>query len=618
MAVELKVPNIGDFKGVAVIEVLIKPGDQVVKEQPLIVLESDKATMEVPASAVGTVGEVKVKAGQKVSEGDIIAILVDNVAELVDNLPSPKTSKKPVVATQKPPESPGGNEIDSTAGIPPPGHTPTPTLPPLGGGEESAPKSRPSEAISQLSSSILEASEADVLVLGAGPGGYSAAFRAADLGLKVILVERYPSLGGVCLNVGCIPSKALLHTAHTMEHVADLAAHGIEFGRPKVELAKLRAFKTSVVNKLTGGLVGLAKRRKVTVVRGLGMFTGPNAIEITTDEGARTLTFKHCIIAAGSQSMKLPNLPQDRRIWDSTSALEIPEIPDRMLVIGGGIIGLEMANVYAALGSGVDIVEMTAGLLPGTDADLVRPLAKRMKTRCPNIWIGTKVAAIEAKKDALYVKLEGVRVPQNERYDVVLVAVGRKPNGKAIGADAAGVNVDDRGFIPVDKQMRTNVSHIFAIGDIAGAPMLAHKAVHEGKVAAEVIAGHKASFDARCIPSVVYTEPEVAWTGLTEAEAKQKNIEVKVGRFPWAANGRSLGMGYSDGVTKILFDKESGRALGAGAVGPNAGELMAELSLAIEMGADAHDIGLTIHAHPTLSETTAMAAEQIAGTLTDL
>ncbi|MGH6908145.1 MAG: dihydrolipoyl dehydrogenase, partial [Aestuariivirga sp.] len=553
----------------------------------------------------------------------IIAVLVENVAELVDNLPSPKTSKKPVLAAPKP--------TDPATDIPPPlrvggqgegGNEPGEAeakKPPSAPISASSDADKPSSvAISPPSSPIQEASEADVLVLGAGPGGYSAAFRAADLGLKVVLVERYPSLGGVCLNVGCIPSKALLHTAHTMEHVADLAAHGIEFGRPKVELAKLRAFKTSVVNKLTSGLVGLAKRRKVTVVHGLGMFTGANAIEVTTDEGARTLTFKHCIIAAGSQSVKLPNLPQDRRIWDSTRALEIPEIPDRMLVIGGGIIGLEIANVFSALGSGVDIVEMTSGLLPGTDADLIRPLAKRMKSRCPNIWLGTKVAGVEAKKDSLYVKLEGSRVPQNERYDVVLVAVGRKPNGKAIGADAAGVTVDERGFIPVDHQMRTNVPHIFAIGDIAGPPMLAHKAVHEGKVAAEVIAGHKASFDVRCIPSVVYTEPEVAWTGLTEAEAKQKNIEVKVGRFPWAANGRSLGMGYSDGTTKILFDKESGRALGAGAVGPNAGELMAELSLAIEMGADAHDIGLTIHAHPTLSETTAMAAEQIAGTLTDL
>ncbi len=629
---ELRVPNIGDFKNVAVIEVLVKPGDTIAKEQALIVLESDKATMEVPASAAGTIGEVKVRLGQKVSEGDIIALLVENVAELVDKLPDSKPSKKPIVAdsgkpapisapspeTSSPPALAGVGQgeaatILTTQTFPPrTGGLAPPPVPPGEGREGENPY------ILQPSASISGEFDADVLVLGAGPGGYSAAFRAADLGLKVILVERYPSLGGVCLNVGCIPSKALLHTAHAMEHVALLADHGVEYGRPKVEMAKLRAFKTSVVNKLTGGLTGLAKRRKVKVEQGLGMFTGPNTLEVSGAEQSHTLSFKHCIIAAGSQSIKLPGLPEDRRLWDSTRALEIPEIPDRMLVIGGGIIGLEMANVFSALGSGVDIVEMTPGLLPGTDPDLVKPLAKRMKSRCPNIWLGTKVAGVEAKKDALYARLEGVRVPASERYDIVLVAVGRRPNGNAIGAEAAGVNVDARGFIPVDNQMRTNVPHIFAIGDVAGPPLLAHKAVHEGKVAAEVIAGHKASFDARCIPSVVYTEPEVAWTGLTELEARQKNIEVKVGRFPWAANGRSLGMGYSEGVTKILFDQETRRALGAGAVGPNAGELMAELSLAIEMGADAHDIGLTIHAHPTLSETAAMAAEQIAGTLTDL
>jgi dihydrolipoamide dehydrogenase len=576
--IEIKVPDLGDFKDVGVIEVLIKPGDHVEKEQPLITLESDKATMEVPATEAGIVKQLKVKVGDRLSAGNVILTLD--------------------IETQATPAA-GRAEIEPTA----------------------APQQQASAKSQSIANKMPTNVDimADVLVLGAGPGGYSAAFRAADLGKQVTLVERYPSLGGVCLNVGCIPSKALLHAAKVIEDAGMMAQHGISFGQPTIKLPELRQFRASVVTKLTTGLKGLAKRRKVTVVQGSGRFTGPQTLEVTGPDGKTQIVgFTSAIIATGSAPIMLPGLPDDPRIMDSTAALELPEIPQRLLVIGGGIIGLEMANVYAALGAKVDVVEMTPGLLPGTDPDLVKPLHKRMKERLAAIYTGTKVAAIEAKKDALHVKLEGKDAPASKTYDRVLVAIGRRPNGKDINAEAAGVSVDERGFIPSDAQLRTNVPHIFVIGDVTKPPLLAHKAVHEGKIAAEVIAGHKAAFDARCIPSVVYTDPEVAWTGLTELEAKEKGIEITVGRFPWAANGRSLGMGYSDGVSKILFDKTTGRALGGAAVGPNAGELMAEISLAIEMGADAHDIGLTIHAHPTLSETVAMSAEQVAGTLTDL
>jgi dihydrolipoamide dehydrogenase len=575
---EIRVPDLGDFKDVAVIEVLVRPGDRVEKEQPLITLESDKATMEVPATQAGIVKQLNIKVGDKVSAGDLILSLEA----------SPETRSVPGAGAADPPQAAAPAKSDKTAA---------------------------SDAKMPANADIV----AEVLVLGAGPGGYSAAFRAADLGKKVVLVERYPSLGGVCLNVGCIPSKALLHAAKVIEDAGMMAKHGISFGPPTINLPELRQYKASVVTKLTGGLKGLARRRKVSVLQGIGRFTGPHSLEVEGPDGKKqVIGFDHAIIAAGSEPIRLPGLPEDPRIMDSTDALELPEIPERLLVIGGGIIGLEMANVYAALGAKVDVVEMTAGLLPGADPDLVKPLHKRMQSRLAAIYTATKVAGIEAKKDALHVKLEGKDAPASKAYDRVLVAVGRRPNGTRLGAEAAGVAVDARGFIPTDAQLRTNVPHIFAIGDVTKPPLLAHKAVHEGKTAAEVIAGHKAAFDARCIPSVVYTEPEVAWTGLTELEAKEKSIEVTVGRFPWAANGRSLGMGYSDGVTKILFDKASGRALGGAAVGPNAGELMAEISLAIEMGADAHDIGLTVHAHPTLSETVAMSAEQVAGTLTDL
>jgi dihydrolipoamide dehydrogenase len=587
-AIEIRVPDLGDFKDVGVIEVLVKPGDRVEKEQALLTLESDKATMEVPASEVGIVKQLMVKVDDRVSAGDVILVLEAQAQD-----PVKETKGKSQQETQ----------------TPQPGQVATPR--PV----ETSAKSQP---IADKIPSNVDI-KAELLVIGAGPGGYSGAFRAADLGKQVVLVERYASLGGVCLNVGCIPSKALLHAAKVIEDAGMMAKNGISFGPPTIKLPDLRQYRAGVVTKLTTGLKGLARRRKVTVVQGVGQFTGPHTLEVAGPDGKKqVIGFENAIIAAGSASIMLPGLPDDPRIMDSTGALELPEIPDRLLVIGGGIIGLEMANVYAALGSKVDVVEMTPGLLPGADPDLVKPLHKRMKERLAAIYTGTKVAGIEARKDALHVKLEGKDAPASKAYDRVLVAVGRRPNGKILNAEAAGVTVDERGFIPTDAQLRTNVPHIFAIGDVTKTPLLAHKAVHEGKIAAEAIAGHKAAFDARCIPSVVYTDPEVAWTGLTELEAKEKGIEVSVGRFPWAANGRSLGMGYSDGLTKILFDKTTGRALGGAAVGPSAGELMAEISLAIEMGADAHDIGLTIHAHPTLSETVAMSAEQVAGTLTDL
>lgn len=457
-----------------------------------------------------------------------------------------------------------------------------------------------------------------VAVLGSGPGGYTAAFRAADLGLEVVLVERFPSLGGVCLNVGCIPSKALLHTSHIIQEAGELAEHGVSFGKPKIDIDKLRGFKESVVGKLTGGLATMAKQRKVTVVQGEGQLTSNTTLQVKTGKAEQTITFDHCIIAAGSESVSLPFLPEDDRVITSTGALALADLPKTMLVIGGGIIGLEMANVYAVLGTKVDVVELTPGLIPGADKDLVRVLEKKMKPLLNNVYLGTGVTNVEAQKSGLKVSFEGEKAPKATTYDKVLVAVGRKPNGNNIGADAAGVEVDERGFISVDKQQRTNIPNIFAIGDIVGQPMLAHKATHEGKVAAEVIAGHKVQFDARCIPSVVYTQPELGWVGKTETECKAEGIAIEKGNFPWAANGRSLGMGNSDGFTKLLFEKESGRIVGGAAVGPNAGELMAEIGHAIEMGSDIEDIGLTIHAHPTLSESVGMAAEAAAGTLTDL
>ncbi|HWP94127.1 MAG TPA: dihydrolipoyl dehydrogenase [Gammaproteobacteria bacterium] len=575
--IEIRVPDIGDFRDVPVIEVMVKGGDRVEAETPLITIETDKAALDVPAPQAGVIREVTLKVGDKVSAGSLIATLETTEAgQAADTRAAADTERK--------------------AG--------------------SAPASRvaPATDAGRGTSDV----ECDLAVLGAGPGGYAAAFRAADLGLKVVLVERLPVLGGVCLNVGCIPSKALLHAAKVIEDAAAMAEHGIAFGKPQIDLTKLRAFKEGVVRKSIQGLATLAKQRKVEVVQGYGRFLDPHHLAVERDGGRIVVKFGQCIIAAGSEPARLPGLPDDPRIMDSTGALELPELPERLLVIGGGIIGLEMACVYDALGVKVTVVELTDTLIPGADRDIVRPLEKRIRARYEAVLLGTKVARLEPTKQGIRVSFEGKEAPGPNTYGRVLVAVGRRPNGRAIDAEKAGVRVDERGFIPVDRQMRTNVPHIFAIGDIAGNPMLAHKATHEGKVAAEVAAGHKRFFDARVIPSVAYTDPEVAWVGLTEAEAKQKGITVGKGVFPWAASGRARSLGREDGLTKLLFDESNRRLVGAACTGPNAGELIGELALAIEMGCDAEDIGLTIHPHPTLNETVGMAAEVYDGTITDL
>jgi len=587
---EIKVPDIGNFKDVQVIDILVSPGDTVAQDAALITVESDKAAMDIPCPQAGVVEKLLLKVGDKVSEGSPILMLSSEAS-----LPSSP------VGVHKGHTGLGG---EGTTRAAPPAGLPHPN--PLPGGEGDN---------ADL--------HAQVLVLGAGPGGYTAAFRAADLGLRVVLVERHPSLGGVCLNVGCIPSKALLHTARLITEAEEMAEHGVSFTKPKVDLDKLREWKAKdVVGKLTGGLAQLAKQRKVSVVHGVATFTGPNSLSVTGDAGTQTISFDHAIIAAGSEAIKLPFQPDDPRVMSSTGALALADIPKRLLVIGGGIIGLEMGTVYDALGSKVTVVELGGQLIPGCDADLVRPLYKRMEKRFEAIKLNTGVTAMEAKKDGIHVTLkagEGTQTTlSTEKYDRVLVAIGRRPNGKSLGLDSAGVAVDERGFIAVDTQMRTNVPHIFAIGDIVGQPMLAHKAVHEGKVAAEVIAGHKVEFQALVIPSVAYTDPEVAWVGLTETEAKAKGIDIEKGAFPWAASGRALSIARTEGLTKLILDKESKRVIGAGLVGINAGELLAEAVLAIEMGATAEDIGLTIHAHPTLSETICFAAEMAEGTITDL
>ena len=574
-SVELTVPDLGNFTEVSVVEVLVKTGEHIEIDTPLLTLETDKASMDVPSTAAGVIGEVLVKAGDKVSKGTPILRL--QAAAAAASVPAPTAAPAPA---------------------PPPAPT------------SSASAARDAESGFDRSTQLV--------VLGSGPGGYSAAFRAADLGLKVTLVERWNTLGGVCLNVGCIPSKALLHAARVIEETAEMAAHGISFGAPKIDRAKLREWKNSVVKKLTGGLTMLAKQRKVEVLQGVGTFLGPNVIEVRGETGTERIRFEQCIIAAGSESVRLPGLPDDPRLIDSTGALEIEPFQGPMLVIGGGIIGLEMSCVYQALGTRVSVVELTPQLIPGCDADLVRPLEKRIRARYEQVLLGTKVTRVEALKDGLRVTFEGEKAPEPSLYDRVLVAVGRSPNGTRIGAQAAGVNVSDRGFIAVDKQMRTNVPHIFAIGDIVGQPMLAHKAVHEAKVAAEVAAGHKSAFDARVIPSVAYTDPEIAWVGLTELDAKARGAKFEKAVFPWAASGRSLSIGRDEGFTKLLFDPDTRRVLGGGIVGTNAGELISEVALAIEMGCDAADVGLTIHPHPTLSETVGAAAEAFEGTLTDL
>jgi dihydrolipoamide dehydrogenase len=617
--VEIVVPDLGGFDEVPVIDVLVKPGDVVDVDTPLITLETDKASMDVPSTGAGKVVEVTVKRGDKVSKGSVIVRL--EAADGAAAAPAPAASGGASMREAARPES-GGD----TVRMPAPdmsararaeaAQASAPSQARAAGDGSGAPAKPQAAAPTKVESADRKT---QLLVLGAGPGGYTAAFRAADLGMQVTLVERWQSLGGVCLNVGCIPSKALLHAAKVIDEASAMAAHGISFGKPTVDLNKLRIWKESVVKKLTGGLKMLARQRKVEVVTGYGRFVGRNVVEVKGADGkTQRIAFEQAIIAAGSEPVKLPGIPDDPRIMDSTGALELPANVKRMLVIGGGIIGLEMATVYEALGVKVSVVELTPGLMPGADPDLVKPLEKRLRTRYEAILVGTKVTKIEALKEGLRVTFEGAKAPEPQVYDRVLVAVGRAPNGKLIGAEAAGVNVTDRGFIPADRQLRTNVPHIFAIGDIIGQPMLAHKAMHEAKVAAEVAAGQKSSFDVRAIPSVAYTDPEVAWAGLTETEAQAKNIPYRKGAFPWVASGRSLSLGRDEGFTKVLFDPESHRVLGAGIVGPNAGELIAELVLAIEMGADAADIGLTIHPHPTLSETVGLAAEAFEGTLTDL
>jgi dihydrolipoamide dehydrogenase len=580
---ELRVPDLGNFKDVDVVDVLVKPGDEVAVDAPLLTLETDKASMDVPATSAGRITEVLLKRGDKVSQGTVIARLEPAAAGAGAAAP---------VAQPPPPQAPAGG-----------GDT---VRMPAAGAARAAHANEAHTRSTQL------------LVLGSGPGGYTAAFRAADLGLKVTLVERWTQLGGVCLNVGCIPSKALLHAAKVIEDAAEMSERGIAFGTPAIDRAKLRTWKSQVVGKLTGGLATLARQRKVEVLRGSGRFVSANVLEVMGASGSERVRFEQCIIAAGSEPVRLPQLPQDPRIMDSSAALELPQFDGSLLVIGGGIIGLEMACVYDALGTRVSVVELTPALMPGCDADLVRPLERRIRARYEALLLGTKVRSVEASAAALTVSFEGDKAPAPQQYARVLVAVGRVPNGHAIGAELAGVKVSERGFIGVDKQMRTNMPHIFAIGDIAAPPLLAHKAMHEGKVAAEVAAGHKRAFDARVIPSVAYTDPEIAWVGLTETEARARNVSFKKGAFPWVANGRSLSLGREDGFTKLLFDPETHRVLGGGIVGTNAGELISEVALAIENGCDAADIGLTIHPHPTLSETVAAAADAFEGTLTDL
>ncbi|TCS36597.1 dihydrolipoamide dehydrogenase [Paucimonas lemoignei] len=600
---EIKVPDIGDFKEVEVIELLVKPGDTVKVDQSLVTVESDKASMEIPSSHAGVVKELKVKLGDKISEGSVLLMLEAQEGAAAPAGSAPAASGAAPAAAPAPQASPAPQ-----AAAPTPAATSAPA--------SSAPAAAPAAATFTGKADI----ECDTLVLGAGPGGYTAAFRAADLGQKVVLVERYATLGGVCLNVGCIPSKALLHAAKVITEAEEMSHFGVKLGKAEIDIDALRGWKEGVVKKLTGGLSGLARARKVQVVQGKGSFSSPNTLSVETPEGSKTIAFNNAIIAAGSAVAKIPGFPyDDPRLVDSTGALELRQIPKRMLVIGGGIIGLEMACVYDALGSRVTVVEFADGLIPAADRDIVKPLQKRIEKRYEGIYLKTKVTKLEAKPDGLLASFEGENAPKEQQlYDMVLMAVGRRPNGREIGADKAGVVVNERGYIPVDPQQRTNVPHIFAIGDICGDPMLAHKATNEAKVAAEVIAGHKVAFDAMTIPSVAYTDPEIAWMGLTETDAKAKGIPYEKASFPWAASGRALAMGRDDGMTKLLWDPETKRIIGAGIVGVNAGELLAETVLAMEMGADLEDLALTVHAHPTLSETPMFAAEMGLGSITDL
>ena len=613
-AQEIRVPDIGDFSDVPIIEIHVAPGDTVAAEDPLVTLESDKATLDVPSPVAGTVGELRVSVGDSVSEGTVIA--------MIDAEGGGAPAKESV--TSQSADTAGGGSPETAAG-------PREELTaPAGYGSSAAPPTSEREPAAVGAPAPYTGQKGDVhaevLVLGAGPGGYTAAFRAADLGKKVVMVDSRGPLGGVCLNVGCIPSKALLHAAKVIAETKEMSHAGLTFTAPTIDLDALRGWKDGVVQRLTGGLAGLAKQRKVQTVVGTGTFTSPNMLSVAGPDGSTTtVSFDSAIIAAGSEPVTLPFIPHDDpRVIDSTGALDLDDIPGRLLVLGGGIIGLEMATVYAELGTNISVVELMDQLIPGADKDLVTPLTKRIAKDYDAIWLGTKVTGVQAGPDGLTVSLDSsaskdkTKAPEQATFDKVLVAVGRRPNGKVIGADAAGVFVDDHGFIPVDKQQRTNVAHIFAIGDVVGQPMLAHKATHEGKVAAENTAGHTSYFDATVIPSVAYTDPEVAWVGVTENEAKAAGVKYGKGVFPWAASGRSLSLGRDEGLTKVLFDEATDRIIGAGIVGPNAGDLIAEAALAIETGADAADIGLTIHPHPTLSETVAFAAEAFEGTITDL
>ncbi|MGH8118939.1 MAG: dihydrolipoyl dehydrogenase [Rhodanobacteraceae bacterium] len=612
--IELKVPDIGDFHDVPVIEVMVKVGDHVDKDQGLVTLESAKATMEVPASAAGVVKEMKVKVGDSVDEGSVIAVVE---AEGEDSHPSASAQPK------NPPSAQRGEVPKAEAGNATQASRPPQRSPAGGGSQQQVPSAsgHPGHPAAPRATETGRKAdmECQLLVLGSGPGGYSAAFRAADLGLDTVLIERYGTLGGVCLNVGCIPSKALLHAAEVIDSAELIAAHGITFGKPKIDIDALRDFKDKVVGKLTGGLATMAKQRKVRAVQGVGAFLSPHELEVVHGKDKKLVRFEQAIIAAGSQAVHLPIFPwDDERVMDSTAALEIREVPKRLLVVGGGIIGLEMATVYRALGSEVTVVEFMDQLMPGTDADLVRPLATRLKAQGVKAHLKTKVTAAKPQKGGIACEFEGDSIPERNVFDRVLVAVGRDANGNRIGADKAGVAVTERGLIPVDRQMRTNVGHIFAIGDLVGQPMLAHKAVHEGHAAAEAAAGMKRDFDARVVPSVAFTDPEIAWVGVTEREAREKDLKIGVGKFPWAASGRALGMDRAEGLTKLIYDEATQRVIGGGIVGVHAGDLISEIALAIEMGAEIADIALTIHPHPTLGEATGMAAEVAEGTITDL
>lgn len=623
---EVRVPDIGDVEEVTVVEVLVAAGDNVAAEDGLVTLESEKASMDVPSPVAGRVVEVRLAVGDSVAAGDVVAIL--EVEAAAEEAAKPEEADRPAVpaADEAEPAAPderlGADAEDAAA---------KPEQDEGSGAEGVAGKPVQQEgdggagrvgekAAPDWAGRAMAADAWDVVVLGSGPGGYTAAFRAADLGLRVALVERHAALGGVCLNVGCIPSKALLHAARVLDEAAAFAEHGIDFGEPAIDLGRLRGWKDSVVERLTGGLGKMAGQRGVEVVRGEGRFVSDRRLEVAGEAGTRRLDFRHAIVAVGSRAVRIPGVPwDDERVLDSTAALELRDVPETLLVVGGGIIGLEMATVYAALGSRITVVEMLDGLLPGCDRDLVRPLARRLSDRFGvELHLGTEVAGVEASEKGLQASFEGAAAPEPALFDRILVAVGRRPNGDRIGAEAAGLAVDERGFLPVDRQLRTNVPHILAIGDVTGPPMLAHRASHQGKVAAEVCAGEPASFDVRVIPSVAYTDPEVAWVGLTETDAERDGVAYRKAVFPWAASGRSLGMGRSEGLTKLLFDPETHRLLGGGIVGPSAGDLIAEVALAIEMDCEAGDLALTVHPHPTLSETIAFAAEVYEGTVTDL